>query len=174
MTFGSIAWSRDNGNDPGDCCGGQLTDRWGGQYTLQITSVAGAGWDTPDTGDPATGWQTIAVVDYKQAAPPEFRPWLRHRFDFSRDGQPLTATGLRVKVSDVGTCMDELEVYAPAAAPPVLEIRDGATGLLLIWTGGGTLRSAPTASGPWTTESGATSPHPVVPDGPERYFQVLE
>ena len=34
-----IAWSRDNGDDLGDCCGGQLKDRAVGTYTLQYTCL---------------------------------------------------------------------------------------------------------------------------------------
>ncbi len=70
--------------------------------------------DTPDTGDPATGWQTIGSVRYSIATA-EFTPQLRHEFEISRDGSPILATGVRLLVPGTGlgagTAIDELEVY---------------------------------------------------------------
>jgi hypothetical protein len=174
VTLGSVAWGRDNGNDPGDCCGGQLMDRWAGVYTLQITTLSEAGVDTEESEDASTGWLTVATVQYKAAQAPAFRPWLRHRFDLSREGAPLTATALRIKVSDVGTCIDELEVFAPAASAPVLAVARGMDGWVIQWNGGGTLQSAATAQGPWNDVVGASSGHVVVLEGDARFYRVRE
>jgi hypothetical protein len=117
VAVAAIAWSRDNGDTPGDCCGGQLTDRWQGTYTLQFTRVSNPGVSTAETGNPATGWASLGTVQYLSAQA-GFSPWLRHRFEVDAGGSPLTLTGLRVKVSDPNLCIDELEVYSQASAAP--------------------------------------------------------
>ncbi|MCW5559383.1 MAG: hypothetical protein KIT22_16330, partial [Verrucomicrobiae bacterium] len=105
-----VAWSRDNGDDAGDCCGGELTDRALGLYVLQITRVAQPGIGTPETGDPTTGWVNVAATDYRSAGEP-FTPHRRHRFDLATEtGAPIVATGLRLKVPNANTAIDELEV----------------------------------------------------------------
>ena len=114
----NIAWSRDNGDVPGDCCGGTLMDRALDTYRLQYTTVATPDATTPDTGDAATGWQDIGVVTYAAAAPPFFTPYLRHRFDISTGGAPLNATGLRIKVGSGFTDIDEIEVNTAVTPPP--------------------------------------------------------
>ncbi|MBX3747349.1 MAG: hypothetical protein KF833_18725 [Verrucomicrobiae bacterium] len=105
----SVAWGRDNG-DATDCCGGTLTDRALGLYTLQITRVSTPGSDTPETGDPSTGWVTVATLDYKAAAPNVFTPHLRHRYEVTERDAPILATGLRLKVPNDQTAIDELEI----------------------------------------------------------------
>jgi hypothetical protein len=106
-----IAWGRDNGNNVADACGGQCTDRSVGTYTLQVTRVDAPGIATPQTGDPATGWQTIGTVQYLSGNP-DFRPHLRHEFAVAQNGQSILATGLRILVSSNALAIDEIEVYS--------------------------------------------------------------
>ncbi len=110
----NIAWSRDNG-DATDCCGGELTDRALGIYTIQVTRVAVPGPDTMETGDASTGWVTVGQVNYKSSGLP-FRAHLRHRFDIAAvGGAPVIASGMRLKVPTAGTAIDEVEVNARLA-----------------------------------------------------------
>ncbi len=106
VSVSSVAWGRDNQ--------GQFGDRSLGEYSLQFTLVPDPDADTPDTGDPVTGWQTIGSVRYSVATA-EFTPQLRHEFEISRDGSPILATGVRLLVPGTGlgagTAIDELEVY---------------------------------------------------------------
>ena len=91
FVFGRIAWGRDNGNgafddsDPGtDSCGGQCSDRWGGDdpYTLQVTTVPNPNEETSDS-----DWETIGTFEYIAAdgiEPGEgFTPWLRHEYEIA-------------------------------------------------------------------------------------------
>ncbi|MBI4326961.1 MAG: hypothetical protein HY674_17105, partial [Chloroflexi bacterium] len=119
----SIAWGRDNGDttEP-PCNNGTCMDRSVGLYTLQITSAANPGIDTVETGDAATGWATIGTVEYTAGADTRtFSAYLRHRFDVAMaDGKPIPATGLRIKVPDSGTAIDEIEVNpGPDPIPPL-------------------------------------------------------
>ena len=114
----SIAWGRDNGDDTGDCCGGQIKDRWQGVYTLQVTQVDEPGLATGETGDTTTGWLTIATIDYKQETD-DFIPYLRHEYQVSDiQGSPIPATAVRLKISNASIAIDELEVNP---LPPVPE-----------------------------------------------------
>ena len=114
-----VAWGRDNGrlNPPAgdEACGGQCADRWAGLYTLQFTTVAEPGVDTPLTGDPATGWQTIGTFDYQQVIDSGvgggFTPYLRHEYDVRQNGSSLLATGLRLLVPNSSIAIDEIEAY---------------------------------------------------------------
>jgi hypothetical protein len=114
----NIAWGRDNGNVGGDCCGGTLTDRSLDTYTLQYTTVTAPDASTADTGDAATGWQDLGTVTYAVPALPFFTPYLRHRFDLSAGGTSVEATGIRIKVANGQTAIDEIEVNTPTSAPP--------------------------------------------------------
>src|SRR5262249_27440080 len=93
VTVTNIAWSRDNGDVPGDCCGGTLMDRVFGTYRLQYTTVASPDATTADTGDASTGWADVGSVTYASASPTFFTPYLRHRFDIAASGGALNATG---------------------------------------------------------------------------------
>ena len=176
LSIGGIAWGRDNGNNPGDCCGGQLRDRWGGVYTLQVTTVANPGMDTAETGNPATGWATIGSVEYKSASAPDFEPWLRHRFEVVAAGGPIQATGLRFKTSDVGICIDEIEVFSAAPARPVLSVRREGSSLVISWTSSGALQSADSVTGPWTDVAGANASPQTVSRGPStvKFYRVRQ
>ena len=113
----SIAWGRDNGDDTGDCCGGQVKDRWKGVYTLQVTQMDKPGQTTEETGDTTTGWLSIATIDYKEETD-DFIPYLRHEFQVSDiQGSPIPATAVRLKVSNASIAIDELEVNPLPAVP---------------------------------------------------------
>jgi hypothetical protein len=136
VNISNIAWGRDNGNVGGDCCGGTLTDRALDTYRLQYTLVTAPDGTTPDTGDAATGWQDLGTVSYANAAPPGFNPSLRHRFDVSAGG-PIEATGVRIKVGNGTTAIDEIEINAPAGAPPPPSPVGitSAAGYAIVWDG---------------------------------------
>ncbi|MEX2187213.1 MAG: PEP-CTERM sorting domain-containing protein [Pirellulales bacterium] len=123
-----IAFGRDNGNGAfddsvagSDACGGQCDDRYLGLYTLQYTQLANPDKNTPQTGDPATGWADIGTVNYTSTVdlPPGggFTGYLRHAFGVSADGAPLLASGVRMLVP-AGTAIDEIEVYGSAVPEP--------------------------------------------------------
>jgi len=118
----SVAWGRDNGNDTTDCCGGQAMDRSMGVYTLQFTRLANPTGSTAETGDPTTGWATLATADYRLADPGVFDPWLRHQFTVRENGAPIVATGFRLKPPSsglaTGTAIDEIEVYGTPVPEP--------------------------------------------------------
>lgn len=114
VEFSRVAWSRDNT--------GTFNDRSLGGYTIQFTTLPAPGAGTAETGDAATGWQTIGTVTYG-AGDPAFAQAVRHEFTCAPDsGGLVTATGVRIKVSDPATCMDELEV----AGLPVPDVVFGA------------------------------------------------
>ena len=114
-----VAWGRDNGNNLGDCCGGQLTDRSEGTYTLQITTVA-----SPDETTPDASWTTVGNFAYSLAggngAPSgAFDPYFRHQYGISTtSGGAVLATGVRIIVPGggfdlvTGTAIDEIELFA--------------------------------------------------------------
>ena len=121
VTLTNLAWSRDNGDDAERTPAGPYADRATGTYILQITSASNPDSSTPETENAATGWATIGSVTYKAGTDNlAFSAYLRHRFDLSADDQPLSATGLRIKVSDGGTAIDELEVNGPPEPTPPL------------------------------------------------------
>lgn len=135
ISITNIAWSRDNGDNVDNCCGGTATDRVLGTYRLQYTTVAAPDATTPDTGEAATGWADLGTVTYASATA-NFTPYLRHRFDLSAGGGPLEATGLRIKVSDGWTAIDEIEVNTALtpALPPAITLSP-APGYSLTWDG---------------------------------------
>ncbi len=121
-----VAWGRDNGNNATDCCGGQLTDRSLGVYTLQVTTHP-----APQVA-PGAAWTTVGTLDYQSVDDAVigggFTPWFRHQYAVSTaGGDPLTATGVRILppgtgISPAGTAIDEIEVIgtsAPGAPTPI-------------------------------------------------------
>ena len=113
--IGRVAWSRDNGNNATDSCGGQCTDRSTGSFTLQFTSVANPDANTADTGNALTGWQTIGTADYR-VGDTTFTPYLRHEYALSSANGSILASGFRLLVPATGlasgTAIDEIELYA--------------------------------------------------------------
>ena len=91
VTVGGIAWGRDNQDE--------INERCLGAYTVQYTTAANPGKDTPDT-----EWKTIGSVTYDEATK---NPHLRNKYRFS---EPVTATAIRLLVPSEA-CIDELEVY---------------------------------------------------------------
>ena len=132
-TLSGFAFGRDNGNgafddsDPGtDCCGGQLDDRCLGVYTIQITRVGSPDQSLTDTGNAATGWQTIGTLEYtgnEDAAPGGgFTAFLRHEYEIAEGASGIQATGFRIVVPVTGlgggTAIDEIEIYATTVVDP--------------------------------------------------------
>jgi hypothetical protein len=128
-----FAIGRDNGNGAfddssvgTDACGGQCDDRSLGTYKVQITRVSNPGASTPETGDAASGWQTIATLNYQSSddtAPGgSFTSYLRHEFEIAAGVDPVLATGLRIVVPATGlgggTAIDEIEIYGTIGADP--------------------------------------------------------
>ncbi len=121
----AVAWGRDNGTPagdaPGDCCGGQLSDRSLGTYTLQVTTVP-----DPDASTLDADWTTLATLDYGSPEDEEpgggFTPWLRHQYVIATDGgDPIAATGIRILIPETGVAIDEIELYLAGEVPiPVL------------------------------------------------------
>jgi hypothetical protein len=173
VLLNNIAWGRDNGNTVADDCGGTCMDRCLGTYRLQYTTTAAPDATTPETGDAATGWADIGTVEYRQASPPDFTPYLRHRFEVSAGGAPIEATGLRIKVPNASIAIDEIEVNT--ATGPVLSIVRLGSQVHVSWLGTGALESAPSLSGPWTCIPNAVSPHPVdVGTSPMLFYRMRQ
>ncbi len=112
VNLGRVAWGRDNT--------ASFSDRTGGLYTLEYTSVPSPSASTPQTGNAATGWATIGTASYPSNGLPYSQ---RHAFSFT----PVMATGIRLTVPGngigSGACVDELEAGPAAApAPPVFSL----------------------------------------------------
>jgi hypothetical protein len=171
----NIAWSRDNGNVAADCCGGTATDRVLGTYTIQVTTVASPDASTAETGDASTGWEMVGTISYRRADPPDFNPHLRHRFELSSGGGPIAASGLRIRVPEAGSDIDEIEVNTASFAPrPRLTIAKSGSTVLISWAGGGGLECAASIGGPWVCigDALATGYTVSVASGPMRFYRV--
>ncbi len=111
VDFNAIAFGRDNGNTLTDACGGTCTDRSLGSYTIQVTLVDNPDAFTLETGDTSTGWATVGELKYN-FDDETFTSYLRHEFSLTTaGGGALSATGLRIKVSNPNLAIDEIEVY---------------------------------------------------------------
>lgn len=126
-----FAFGRDNGNAGEPTDNGQYTDRSTGFYTVQITRVAAPDATTEETGDAATGWQTVGTLEYLGSEDAEigggFTSYYRHEFEVRAEGGgAVRATALRLVVPGTGmgggTAIDELEVYS---TPGVVTDADG-------------------------------------------------
>lgn len=111
----SVAWGRDNGNDGGDCCGGQLSDRTLGVYTLQFTADNGQNWTTIGTLDYQSNDDTVLGGG--------FTSHFRHEYGVSlAGGAPIAADGVRILVPaaglGAGTAIDEIEIYGTQIPEP--------------------------------------------------------
>ena len=118
-TIDRIAWGRSNvtGGDP--CGGGVCTDRSLDTYTVQYTTVA-----NPDAATPDGNWTTIGQVTYDGATP---TPHLRHLYQFPA---VENVTGVRIRIVNTTTAIDEIEVYAPAPPDAVFGATFAATEVL--------------------------------------------
>jgi hypothetical protein len=133
----NFAWGRDNGDVAGDCCGGTLKDRVFGVYTIQVTTAPNPDASTPEAcgPNPDSGWVTIGAIHYKADHPTLFNAYLRHRFDVSRAGHSIPATGIRIKVPNNQIAIDEIEVNTNLAIEneAVRIVRAG--GHAIVWDG---------------------------------------
>jgi len=117
-----VAWGRDNGSGAfddsspgGDCCGGQVDDRFAGLYTLQFTANGGTDWTTVGTLDYGANDDVVPGGD--------FTGYFRHEYGVSTDsGGPIVANGIRLLVPGIGlgggTDIDEIEVYGSVIPEP--------------------------------------------------------
>ena len=98
--------------------------------------------DTPEADDPIDGWVAIGSVKFKTASD-TFSPWLRHRFDVSLNNQPISATGIRIRVNSNQTAIDEIEVNTETGqdSESQLTITLENDGLVISWTGDAILES---------------------------------
>lgn len=176
-----VAFGRDNGDDTEQTPAGPHTGRALGTYTLQVTTVADPGVDTQETGDPTSGWANVGSLAYRGAGSAGFRHYLRHSYGLSFEGQPVNATGIRIRVpssSDAANqiVIDEIEVNTEVPIPqavPVLAIERSGAQLKISWTGGGALQSAPAVTGTYTdVPGGGTSPQTISPTGAQQYYRV--
>ena len=111
----SIAWGRDNGLDAagGECCGGQLSDRSQGTYTIQRTLDGSI-------------WETVGTLDYNYSDDSVtgggFTSYFRHEFDLSDGNGGILAMGLRLLVPatgiGAGTAIDEIELFGSPVPEP--------------------------------------------------------
>lgn len=174
LSLTNIAWSRDNTPNP------PYLDRSLGTYIIQVTTAASVSADTQETGDPATGWATVATLQYLKSVGGFFRSYARHRFDASKNGAPILARGVRIKVPNGsgygGTDLDELEVNTPVPAtlPGTLSLQRQANSVTISWTGGGVLQSADTVAGAWADVTGASNPYVAVPSGAQKFYRLRQ
>ncbi len=61
-----------------------------------------------------------------------------------------------------------------AAEPAALGVARSATGITITWDGGGTLESATSVTGPWTTVAGAASPYTTATAAAATYYRVSQ
>ena len=93
----------------------------------------------------------------------------------SSGGSGISATGLRIKVPNSSSDLDEIEVNTPSAAPrPQMTIAKSSTDALITWTYGGGLECATSITGPWTCVGDALSTGYTVPlnAGPMRFYRI--
>jgi hypothetical protein len=119
-----IAFGRDN-------LGG-ADDRCLGIYTLQFTKVPTPTAETGDTGNAASGWQTIGTVEYLSSFDRQrggaFTAYLRHRYEVGvSGGGPLTGvTAIRIIVGAAANqALDEVEVFGDSGINPADPDDDG-------------------------------------------------
>jgi len=111
----AVAWGRDNGNSTAaDACGGQCNDRWPGVYEIQFTT-------DPSPASAGAVWNSVGTVNYQSADDTvvggAFTPWFRHQYEIRQNGQPIRATGIRLR-APLGTAIDEIEAYYNSPAVP--------------------------------------------------------
>jgi hypothetical protein len=73
--------------------------------------------------------------------------------------------------------------YNPSATPPTesplnpaqprLTVQNTSAGLVITWSGGGTLYSGPTVTGPWSPVAGASGSINIDPAAPQQFYQVI-
>lgn len=103
LAIGQIAFGRDNGGEATE-----FTDRTDGVYTLQYTTVA----DPAGNAGNDAAWTTIETINYGPGFLDGERH-LRHLYAFDA----VSATGIRLLVSNNQIAIDELEAFAPIPEP---------------------------------------------------------
>ena len=85
--------------------------------SIQVTTVANPGVATPEACGPTpeAGWVTVGTIKYKADDLKYFNSYLRHRFDVAQGGAPIAATGIRIKVPNNQSAIDEIEVNSNLA-----------------------------------------------------------
>jgi beta-galactosidase len=87
-------------------------------------------------------------------------------------GAAQDASGMYSVTATVGGCTSAAGTTTVTVNPPVaLSIQASAGSLIFDWPFG-TLESATSAVGPWSSVTGATSPYTNLADEPQRFFQV--
>ena len=83
------------------------------------------------------------------------------------------AAGTRAGLSITG---GELYLTVTTGSGPIISSSYNGTVLTLSWSGGGNLLQATNLPGPWTTNTGATSPFTVTPatNGPQTFYRVQQ
>jgi hypothetical protein len=119
-----IAFGRDNLNAADDRCLGI--------YSIQFTTVPTPTAETEDSGDAASGWQTIGTVDYQSSDDRvrggAFTAWLRHKYEvgFSGGGALTNVTAIRIIVpAAANQALDEVEVFGDSGLNPADPDNDG-------------------------------------------------
>jgi hypothetical protein len=115
----AFAFGRDNGNGAfddsasgTDCCGGQLDDRVLGLYDIEFTADGGSNWTS-------VGTITLDGADIDATPGGLFTPWFRHEYGVGLGGGgPIVGDGIRIVVPDLGTAIDEIEVYGTVVPEP--------------------------------------------------------
>lgn len=80
-----------------------------------------------------------------------------------------------IRINEINADCDYV-VFVPAQqqpAGPNLTIRRDAAQLIVEWSGGGVVQTAPAINGPWTTVSTGTSPFSVAPNGKAQFIRVM-
>ena len=58
-------------------------------------------------------------------------------------------------------------------AQPQLTVQNTSAGLVITWSGGGTLYSGPTVTGPWGPVAGASGSINIDPSAPQQFYKVI-
>jgi hypothetical protein len=129
------------------------------------------------TEDPTTGWATLARIEYRGGGTAAFQQHLRHEYAVSREGAPIEAAAVRLRVPNSSTAIDELEINTRPQLPdggdrPALTVTPQGGSLVVAWSGEGTLQErAALGSGEWSDVPG-TSPATINPEGASKFYRV--
>ena len=113
------------------------------------------------------------IIIWKRPDPASFRT--AGLFEVSSVGGPINATGLRIKVPDANSDIDEIEVNTAATAPrPQLTIAKSGNDAVITWAYGGGLECATSLTGPWACVGDALPTGYTVPlnSSPTRFYRV--
>ncbi len=141
------------------------TISWGNpnENAIRIATIQG----NPDRAA-IYAYETGAVMADGLVAP------ARRVFTFLTDGAFLNVTpaGQALLVGSIQWAIG-MEPGA-ATGPQFIGTRLDAGAVVMEWTGGGTLQSAPSVTGPWSEATGASSPHRVTPGNPQQFYRIRQ